>query len=86
MVQWKDRVFPSELLASVALEASNLLFPIAIAKKNGPAGEIAVRLRYIATELSTQQLYELPTDAQQLSEIVLHKLLDICLVGVELLL
>jgi hypothetical protein len=81
MAHCKDRVFPSELLASVAPDASRLLLHIAIQNKNAPASAIAVRLDSIGRELSLQPLYELPTDAQQLSERALHALLDICLVG-----
>jgi hypothetical protein len=81
MAHCKDRVFPSELLASVAPEASKLLLRIAIQNKNGPASAIAVRLDSIGRDLSSQPLYELPADAQQLSERALRALLDICLVG-----
>jgi hypothetical protein len=81
MAHYKDRVFPSELLASVAPEASRLLLHIAIQNKNAPASAIAVRLDSIGRDLSSQPLYELPADAQQLSERALHALSDICLVG-----
>lgn len=77
----KIHVFASELLASVALEASEILFPIAIVNKSGSAGEIATRLRYIAGELSTQELYQLPPDTQNLSLQALQDLLEICKVG-----
>ncbi|KNG45787.1 S8 family Peptidase [Stemphylium lycopersici] len=79
MAHCKDRAFPSEFLASVALVASELLLNIAIENKNAPASAIAVRLHSIGHNLSSQLLYELPADAQQLSERALHALLDICL-------
>ncbi|KIW24023.1 uncharacterized protein PV07_09762 [Cladophialophora immunda] len=74
----KNRVFASELLASVALEASNVLFPIAVANKSALAANIASRLFYIAPHLSTQGLYQLPPDTQNLSLRALHDLLEIC--------
>jgi len=81
MAHCKGREFPSELLALVATEASKLLLRIAIRNKNAPASAIAARLSFIGRDLSSQPLYELPADAQQLSERALHALLDICLVG-----
>ncbi|CZR61671.1 uncharacterized protein PAC_11568 [Phialocephala subalpina] len=74
----KTQVFPSELLASVASEASEVLIPIAIANMSGPAGEIATRLRYIAEDLSKQALYQLPPDTQNLSLQALQDLVEIC--------
>jgi len=77
----KDRAFPSELLASVAPEAYELLLRFAIQSRNAPASGIAGRLKYIGDELTSQSLYELPADAQQLSERALDDLLAICTVG-----
>ncbi|KAH8707478.1 S8 family peptidase [Phaeosphaeriaceae sp. PMI808] len=74
----KDRAFPSELLASVAPEAYELLLLFAIQNRNAPASGIAGRLKYIGDELTSQSLYELPADAQQLSERALDDLLEIC--------
>jgi hypothetical protein len=81
MAHCKDRAFPSELLASVAVEASSLLLSIAMQNGNGPASAIATRLYFLDSNLASQPLYELPADVQQLSEKALHALLDICLVG-----
>ncbi|EUC41826.1 hypothetical protein COCMIDRAFT_40035 [Bipolaris oryzae ATCC 44560] len=75
----KDRVFPSKLLASVALEASELLLRNSIQNKNAPVSSIAVRLGYIGRDLLSQPLYELPANVQQFLERSLHFLLDICL-------
>jgi hypothetical protein len=77
----KTQVFASELLASVAVEASDVLFPVAIDNKSGSAAEIAIRLRYIADELSKQELYQLPPDTQSLSFRALQDLVEICNVG-----
>jgi hypothetical protein len=74
-------VFASELLASVALEASVVLLDIAVANMSGSAGAIAARLLYIAEDLSTQALYQLPPDTQNLSLQALQDLLEICKVG-----
>lgn len=77
----KSRVFASEMLASVASEASDILFPIAIANMSASAGEIATRLRYIGGDLLEQQLYQLPPDIQSLCLQALQDLLKICKVG-----
>ena len=74
----KAQVFASELLASVAPEASDVLFPVAIKNKSGSAAEIAIRLKYIADELSKQELYQLPPDTQSLSLRALQDLVEIC--------
>ncbi|EFZ03996.2 peptidase [Metarhizium robertsii ARSEF 23] len=74
----KSRVFASEMLASVASEASDILFPIAIANMSASAGEIATRLRYIGGDLLEQQLYQLPPDIQSLCLQALQDLLKIC--------
>lgn len=74
----KPQVFASELLASVAPEASVVLFPVAIENKSGSAAEIAIRLRYIADELSKQELYQLPPGTQSLSLQALQDLVEIC--------
>ncbi|KAF7503910.1 hypothetical protein GJ744_002991 [Endocarpon pusillum] len=74
----KTQVFASELLASVAVEASEVLLGVAIKNKSGSAGEIATRLGYIAIELSKQELYQLPPDTQSLSLQALQDLVEIC--------
>lgn len=78
MEHLKTQVFASELLASVALEASNVLFPVAKENKSGSAAEIAIRLQYIADELSQQELYQLPPDTQSRSLQALRDLVAIC--------
>lgn len=74
----RTRVFASDMLASVAAEASEILFPIAIANMSASAGEIATRLRYIGGDLLTQGLYQLPPDIQTLCLQALKDLLKIC--------
>ncbi|KAH8812803.1 S8 family peptidase [Xylogone sp. PMI_703] len=74
----KIHVFASEVLASVAGDASDVLMPIAIKHRSGLAGEIATRLRYIPEYLSAQELYQLPPDAQILSLQALQDLVEIC--------
>ena len=74
----KTQVFASELLASVLPEAFNVLFPIAVENKSGLPAEIAIRLGYIADELSEQELYQLPPDTQSLSLKALQDLVEIC--------
>ena len=74
----KTQVFASELLASVTSEASAVLYPIAIKNKSGLAAEIATRLRYIADDLSKQQLYQLSPNTQSLSLKALQDLVEIC--------
>ena len=74
----KTQVFASELLASVTLEAFDVLLPIAKKSKSGLAGEIATRLWYIADQLSTQELYQLSFHTQSLSLQALQDLVEIC--------
>lgn len=74
----KTQVFASELLASVTPEAFAVLYPIAIKNKSGSAAEIAARLRYIADDLSKQELYQLSPNTQSLSLQALQDLVEIC--------
>jgi hypothetical protein len=74
----KSDVFATEALASVAPKASEILYPIAIANRSALCAEIAVRLRYIADDLSCLELYRLPLETQTLSLEVLQDLLVIC--------
>jgi hypothetical protein len=80
-VKAKFNVFASEALASVAPAASDILYRIAIANKSALCAEIAVRLRYIAEDLSCLELYRLPPKVQELSSHALYDLLAICKVG-----
>ncbi|KAI1843016.1 hypothetical protein JX266_010869 [Neoarthrinium moseri] len=74
----RNRVLAPKLLASVAQDASQILFPFAVANASGPAAEIATRLLYIADDLSTQELYQLPYDAGKLCLWALQDLFEIC--------
>lgn len=76
----KTQVFASELLASVTSEAFAVLLPIAKGNKSPSAGSIATRLRYIGSELSKQELYQLSPNTQSLSLQALQDLVEICYV------
>lgn len=74
----KPPVFASVELGLVALHASDIIFPNAIANKTGLAAEIAIRLSAISEQLQQHELYEITPIAQDLSLQALRDLLRIC--------
>ncbi|KAJ2985363.1 hypothetical protein NUW58_g5571 [Xylaria curta] len=66
-----------QLLASVAQEAHEILFPLAIQSASGPAANIAIQLMFIAKDVPEQELSRIPLGAQTLSTKALQDLLKI---------
>ncbi|KAI0405910.1 S8 family peptidase [Xylaria palmicola] len=77
MAHMQDDFMALEIVASIARESSELLFPCAIANKSGLAAKVAIQLKFIAENLSEQDLSKIPLDAQTVSIKALQDLLQI---------
>ncbi|KAI0515128.1 S8 family peptidase [Xylaria bambusicola] len=77
MAHTQDNLIALQLVASIALESSKILFPLAIANQSGPAANVAIQLKFIAENISEQELSKIPPEAQTVSTKALHDLLQI---------
>ncbi|KAI0902730.1 hypothetical protein F4823DRAFT_621046 [Ustulina deusta] len=77
MAHTRGNLLSLQLLASVAQDAYEIIFPLAIKNANGLVANIAIRLKFIAENLSNQELSKIPLDAQTVSTKALQDLLQI---------
>ncbi|KAI8630893.1 S8 family peptidase [Xylariaceae sp. FL1651] len=65
------------IVASIALESSKILFPLAIKNRSGLAAKVAIQLKSIAENISDQELSQIPHDVETVSTEALRDLLEI---------
>ncbi|KAK5635063.1 hypothetical protein RRF57_010775 [Xylaria bambusicola] len=77
MAHTQDSLIALQLVASIALESSKILFPLAVANQSGPAAKVAIQLKFIAENISEQELSQIPLEAQTICTKALQDLLQI---------
>ncbi|KAI1742163.1 S8 family peptidase [Xylaria scruposa] len=77
MAHTQDNFIALQIVASIALESSEILFPLAVANRSGLAAKVAIQLKSIAENLSDQELSKIPLNAETVSTKALQDLLVI---------